>query len=52
MEAGCRQSVDQPLFGGAGRRVLRQPAQVALIYQSERKSDQWDAQMLARIGRV
>lgn len=53
LEAGCHSPWVSRFFEEAGCRVLvANPRKLRAIYQSERKSDRRDAQMLARIGRL
>jgi transposase len=53
MEAGAHSPWISRLLEGLGWRVVvSNPRKVRAIYQHERKSDQRDAQMLARIGRM
>jgi len=54
MEAGCHSPwISRYLEEEGGLRVLiANPRKLRAIYQSERKSDRRDAQMLARIGRL
>jgi transposase len=52
MEAGAHSPWISRLLEGLGWRVVSNPRKVRAIYQHERKSDQRDALMLARIGRM
>jgi transposase len=53
MEAGCHSPWISRYLEEEGLRVLiANPRKLRAIYQSERKSDRRDAQMLARIGRL
>jgi transposase len=53
LEAGCHSPwISRYLEEQGGRVIVANPRKLRAIYQSERKSDRRDAQMLARIGRL